>query len=260
MGTLFFIASKLIWALIKPETWIALGLGWALLAALRMEPRRARRRLTATLVLVLVIGFVPLGHLLLTRLESRYPVDPPLPRVDGIVILGGGEEPRIAARWGMVQLNEGGERYLAGLMLARRFPQARVVFAGGSGRLSDLGGIDASEGAMAEALFRSMGLPADRLLIEDRSRNTAENAALSLPLAAPEPGETWVLVTSAFHMPRAMTSFARAGWPDMIAYPVDHRSEPLRGNIRWSLADNLVDLNTAAKEYVGRLAYGLAGR
>lgn len=260
MDTVFFIASKLVWATIKPETWILLALAWALLAALRNHPKRARRRLVVTLTLVAVMGYFPLGQVLLARLEATYPTDPPLTRVDGIVILGGGEEPRIAQSWGMVQLNEAGERYLGGLMLANRFPDARVVFAGGSARLTDLGGIAASEGAMAERLFRSMGLPADRLVIEDRSRNTAENATLSRALAQPQQSETWVLVTSAFHMPRAMTSFARAGWPDMTPYPVDHRSEPFWGKTGWNLGENLIDLNTATKEYVGRLAYGLAGR
>lgn len=260
MGTLFFVASKLIWALIKPETWILLALIWALLAALRNHPKRARRRLTFAVLLVAVMGYLPLGQALLARIEATYPADPALTRVDGIVILGGGESPQIARHWGMVQLNEAGERYLGGLMLARRFPDARVVFAGGSARLSDLNGIEASEGAMAELLFQSMGLPADRLVIEDTSRNTAENATLSRALAQPRPGETWVLVTSAFHMPRAMTSFARAGWPAMVPYPVDHRSEPFGDRIGWNLAENLIDLNTATKEYIGRLAYDLAGK
>jgi len=105
-----------------------------------------------------------------------------------------------------------------------------------------------------------MGIAPDRIVTETRSRNTSENAGFSLPLAAPAPGETWVLVTSAFHMPRAMESFRRAGWPDLTAFPVDHRAPPNWARLTWDFTGNLGKTEIAIKEYVGLLAYGILGR
>ena len=99
------------------------------------------------------------------------------------------------------------------------------------------------------------GLAAERLTLERASRNTAENARLTYDLIAPEPSETWVLVTSAFHMPRSVASFEAAGWQGIIPWPVDYRAGTLRGGIGWDLGRNLEVLNTAVREYIGLLAY-----
>ena len=97
-------------------------------------------------------------------------------------------------------------------------------------------------------------------MLETASRNTAENARLSLALANPEPGSVWVLVTSAFHMPRALNSFRAAGWPDVVPYPVDYRTTNFTERIGWGLLRNMQVLNIAIREQVGRLAYRFAGR
>ena len=152
------------------------------------------------------------------------------------------------------------ERYPAALELAQRFPEARLLFTGGSGALRDLAGAEVSEGAMAERFFLGLGVAPARLLIEDRSRNTAENARLSLALASPDPNETWVLVTSAFHMPRAMRSFEAAGWAGLTPWPVDYRTAGFTDRIGWDLTRNLRVLNIAIREQVGQLAYRLSGR
>lgn len=260
MDTLFFIASKVVWGLIRPETWLVLGLGLTLVALLRGWQRAARWLGGLTLAFALAVAILPLGDLLIAPLESRYPPAPALDRVDGIVVLGGAEEAAIAERWGGTQLNQGAERFTGALALARRFPGAQVVFAGGSGRLRDMAGIETPESSVAESFFAGQGLDPERLLLESNSRNTAENAAFSLAVADPQPGERWVLVTSAFHMPRAMRSFARAGWPEMTAWPVDHRSRPFADGVGWDLADNLDLMDTALKEYLGLLVYGVTGR
>ena len=188
--------------------------------------RLALMTVSITLTLLFALSVVPLGDLLLQPIERTYAAQPPLDRVDGIVVLGGGEDARASAYWDQMQLNEGGERYTAVLALARRFQQARILFTGGSGALSDLAGIVTSEADMAERFFLDQGIAPWRLLLEGQSRNTAENARLSLALAAPGPGETWVLVTSAFQMPRAMRSFNAAGWTGLVPGPVDYGVRP----------------------------------
>ena len=120
--------------------------------------------------------------------------------------------------------------------------------------------MDHAEAAMAAEVFRDQGIAPERVILEGQARNTAENARLSRALAAPAAGEVWVLVTSAFHMPRAMRSFEAAGWTGVVAYPVDYRTAAFRDGIGWDLAGNLAVLNTAIKEQVGQLGYQMTGR
>lgn len=256
MDTLFFILSKLAWGLLKPETWILICALLTCLTVWRGRFRGARVWSAATLGLVLAIGALPIGGQLVMSLEKRHPANPPLTRVDGIIVLGGGEW---VPRFGQPQVNEGGERYIETLALALRFPEARVVYSGGSGALKhalDAPGVHARS---ARLFLERSGLDPDRLTFETSSRNTAENAALSLELVQPQPGETWVLVTSAFHMPRALRSFERAGWTGIVPWPADFRGR--RGPpVDWDFSRNLDLLSVGLREYIGLVAYGVTDR
>ena len=256
MDTLVYIVSKLVGALVRPETWLVTGMALALLGLIFRRLRMAGFVLGLTFVATLLVAIFPIGELLLQPLEARYPTNPLLQKVDGIIVLGGGEDPAKSAFWGQPQLRESAERYTAALELARRFPQAQVLFAGGKGQLRDLAGGGVTEGSIAQEFFTAQGLAPERLLLEQESRNTSENATRSFTLAQPQPGQTWVLITSAFHMPRSMHAFTQAGWPELVAYPVDYRSGNFVDGTGWDLAENLRVLNTALKEYVGLLVYG----
>jgi len=260
MDTVFFIASKLIGALLRPDTWIIIALAIVVLAIIMQRRRLAIWLGSLTLVALATLAILPLGSLLLQPIERSYPANPPLSQVDGIIVLGGGEDARASDYWGQMQFNEGGDRFAAGLSLARQFPDAQLLFTGGSGALRDVAGATVSEASIAGRFFLDQGIDPDRLLLEGRSRNTTENASLSLVLANPSPDETWVLVTSAFHMPRAVRSFEAAGWTGLVAWPVDYRTSRFIDGIGWDLTRNLQVLNTAIREQVGQLAHGLTGR
>ena len=260
MDTVFFIASKLLGALLRPDTWIIIALAIVVLALITQRRRLAVWVGGLTLFTLVTLTIIPLGNLLLQPIERSYPVNPSLSQVDGIIVLGGGEDARASVYWGQMQLNEGGDRYAAGVALARRFPDARLLFTGGSGALRDVAGAAVSEASIAERFLLEQGIDPERLLLESRSRNTAGNASLSLTLANPSADETWVLVTSAFHMPRAMRSFEAAGWSGLVAWPVDYRTARFTDDIGWDLTRNLQVLNTAIREQVGQLAYSLTGR
>ena len=260
VDTAFFIASKLVGALIRVDTWIVFSFALIALALALNWRRLATITSVISFCLLMVLAIVPMGDLLLRPFESAYPANPALAQVDGIIVLGGGEDVSAASFWRQPQINEGGDRFLGGLALAHRFPEARVMFAGGSGRLRDAGGAQTSEASIAAQIFRSQGLDSDRLLFEDRSRNTSENARLSLSLANPAPDETWVLVTSAFHMPRALRSFEAAGWDGVVPYPVDYRTRSFADGIGWNLIHNIDVLNTGIRETIGSLAYSVASR
>lgn len=260
VDTAFFIASKLVGALLRPDTWIIIAFVIVVLALITRRQRVALCVSSLTFLALVTLAVLPLGNLLLQPIEQTYPTHPSLPRVDGIIILGGGEDARASEYWGQMQFNEGGDRFAAGISLARRFPNARLLFAGGSGALRDVAGAAVSEASVAEDFFLDQGIDPRRLLLEGRSRNTTENARLSLELANPRTTEHWVLVTSAFHMPRAMRSFEAAGWPRLVAWPVDYRTSGFVDDIGWDLTRNLQVLNTAIREHVGQLAYSMLGR
>lgn len=249
-----FILSKLIGAVIRVDSWLVIAIGVILFALLTGRMRLATGAAAGTFATILILAILPLGDLLLRPLERAYPVDPPLDHVDGIIVLGGATNQAASVFWGQPQISEAGDRMTAGVALARRFPAAKVVFTGGSGRIRDLGGAATTEASVAREIFGSLGLQADRMLYEDRSRNTADNARLSLPLAEPQPGEVWLLVTSAYHMPRSMARFEAVGWPGLVAWPVDYIGRSFSDGIGWNLTRNLYALNVAIKEGVGLLA------
>ena len=120
-----------------------------------------------------------------------------------------------AAR-GQTVFDEGGERLTEAVILAKRYPQARIVYTGGNGSL--IGGTS-TEAVQARNLMVAMGVARDRVTIEDKSRNTDENARFTAAIVHPEASQRWLIVTSAFHMPRAMGVFEKAGFHP-IAYPV----------------------------------------
>lgn len=260
MDTALFILSKLIGLALQVDTWLVIGMVVSLVAARFARPRLARWSFRSTLAALLAIGIFPIGEILLRPLEAEFPPRGAPARIDGIVVLGGVEDPRATAAWGEPQLNEAAERLTAAAALAIAHPEARLVFSGGSGRLRNtvLGQPDIP--SIAVDFFVSLGIDPDRITWEDQSRNTAENARFSYEVAAPASGETWVLVTSAFHMGRALASFEAAGWPEIIPHPVDYRTGSFSDGIGWNLSGNLEILNIAIKEWVGRLAYRWTGR
>lgn len=260
LDTLFFIASKVFRSLIRADVWLLIAAAATTLALLRNRPRAARRWSIGLLAYILVLGLLPVGELVMRPLETRYPPNPPLPAIDGIVVLGGGEDTTRTIYWDQPQVNDAGERFTAAIALARQIPDVPVLFTGGDGQLTGLLSDRPGGAIVAEKLFADLGLPTDRVQLEGLSRNTAENARFSYDLIQPTPDQTWVLVTSAFHMPRAMRSFDAAGWPGMIAWPVDFRTGAGTGEFGWFFLGQMGNINTALKEYVGLVAYGLTGR
>ena len=173
---------------------------------------------------LLAIGIFPIGDILLRPLEAEFPPWAAPEQIDGIVVLGNVEDQRATAVCGEPQLNEAAERLTAAAALDIAHPEARLVFSGGSGRLRNaiLGQPDIP--SVSVDFFVSLGIDPARITWEVQSRNTAENARFSCEVAACAFGESWVLVTRAFHMGRALNSFQAAGWDDTIPYPVDYRT------------------------------------
>ncbi len=236
---------------------IAVALAGILLMATRF--RRIGQALVIVAVLLLaVIGIAPVGNALMLPLEERFPKwKPKGASPHGIVVLGGAISPDVSAAREDIALNEAAERMTAIARLAREHPRARIVFTGGSGRLFK----GASEADFVASLFESFGIPRDRIVLENRARNTVENAVLTKALVQPKPAERWLLVTSAHHMPRSVGIFRKAGFP-VEAHPVDFRtrgSADLAGPFG-SLASGLARTDAAMHEWAGLVVYWLMGR
>jgi uncharacterized SAM-binding protein YcdF (DUF218 family) len=259
---MFFYLSKILWFFANPSSFLV---AVTLLAILLGAGSSARwRRWWRGLALVAglglgVAGFSPLGAWLLRPLEDRFPV-PPLDGLDpaGIIVLGGPIETAIGAARGQVHIGEGAERLTSAVALSRRFPQARLVFTGGSSAVIEQIGPEAVD---ARRLWLDLGVAPERITIEDKSRNTDENARFTWNVLQPKPGQRFLLVTSAYHMARSVGLFRKAGF-DVIPYPVDYRT---RGNLAdlkpmSPASEGLARVDLATREWTGLVAYRLTGR
>jgi uncharacterized SAM-binding protein YcdF (DUF218 family) len=221
-------------------------------------PRAGRRVVTATVFVMCLIGALPIGHVLMTVLEDRFPAVHDIAQpIDGIIVLGGSFDTLITEQRGQIAIGDPSERLTEFVALGRRFPAAKMVFSGGAGAWYRP---DLKEAVLAYRFFTDMGFDAARVIYESESRSTFENATFSYNLVRPAKGERWLLVTSASHMPRAVGCFRKLGW-EVIAYPVDyHTAGKLRLDWYFDFGVGIAVLNGAAYEWLGLIAYRILGR
>ena len=257
---MFFALSKTLGVMALPTNFlIGLGIFGALLCASRWA-RLGRRLVITAIVLLAIFGFSPLGSLLLYPLESRFPPwNAASGAPDGIIVLGGPIDADLSVQHEVPVVRSAADRIIAGATLARQYPKARFVFTGGSPNLI---ANDAREADYASAIFESLGIAKSRLIMERRSRNTYENAQFTADMVKPKRGERWLLVTSAYHMPRSVGLFRKAGFT-VEPYPLDWRV-----GSSWSdvLAldtianDGLGRTDLGLREWMGLIAYRLTGK
>ena len=258
MDTAFFIASKVIWAFISPDSLIVLLGAGAWFAMLIGWQKLSRSLLASCTFLLVTIAALPVGEWLIAPLENRFSANAALPaNPDGVIVLGGALDPLKSELWGQAEVQAFGERIYSLLYMSQLYPSAQIIYSGGNGSVLEQ---DYNEADYARFLFDQLGLTDRAILYESESRNTAENATNSKTLVNPQPDQDWILVTSAFHMPRSVGVFCQQEWP-VYAYPVDHYSQ--RGNLlrlNFNFAENLSVLRTAVREWVGLVAYRFSGR
>lgn len=259
---MFHAISKIFWTFVQPSSAIAFVIAaGVLLALLRADPRPGLRIAATGAASLLVAGFSPLANFLIIPLEERFPVPVVTQGANtfaGIIVLGGAEDGRIGRARGQLILNEAGERITEAVSLAHKLPGVRLFFSGGIGSAIRE---EAPAGAQIGAFWRSAGIAAERIAFEEQSRTTYENAVVAKRILAPKPGEHFLLVTSAYHMPRSIAAFRSADF-DVTAYPVDFRTKDGGDRLRpfSSVAAGLKRMDEAAREWVGLVAYRVLGR
>jgi uncharacterized SAM-binding protein YcdF (DUF218 family) len=256
----FFFLSKTLGVLLLPSN-LLIGVGvLGLILLLTRFVSLGRKLVVASVLLIAICGFSPIGNLLLYSLESRFPPwDDTRGAPDGIVVLGGAIDLDLSAAHSTAVFGPSIDRIVAAAGLAHRYPKARIVFSGGNAGLYP---DDASrEADFALTVLESFGFSKDRLVMERRSRNTQENAEFSKALVPPKEGERWLLVTSAYHMARAVGIFRKAQFA-VEPYPVDWRASSRAGLLRFSrfFMVGLGRVDIASREWMGLIAYWITGR
>ena len=250
-----FLFSKLLSAITQPMFWLAMWWALALLMLTRWH-RRAVIMLWSGLAVLGLLGFQAIPDALLRPLENRYPV----PVADtiashpGFIVLGGAVgHPGSFVAHGQVPLGEAAERMTVPVGLVRQFPKLELVFSGGEGRLLPTG---VSEAELARVFYQQQGLDMAKVSLEGGSRSTRENAQQVARLLGDRCKEPWLLVTSAWHMPRSMAEFEAVGCK-VTPYPVDFRTGDASSLTEYSLAHSLLRWQTALHEWLGLLVYGM---
>lgn len=259
---MFYVISKTIWFFAQPSSamTILLVLG-LMLSGTRRFARGGRRLAWTGAVLLIVCGLGPVANIVILPLEQRFPAQHgrlPAAPVTGIIVLGGYEDGRISSARGTLTLNEAAERFTETALLAHRLPGIPVVISGGSAVFV----LDEKPAAQSLAEYlRGIGIAAERIKLEDQSITTYENALFSRRLLSPKPGQRWILVTSAAHMPRAAGAFRHQGF-EIIAWPADFRTKDAGDRLRTfsGIPAGLKRLDEAVMEWAGLVAYRTLGR
>ncbi|MFO1171505.1 MAG: YdcF family protein [Hyphomicrobiaceae bacterium] len=257
-----FVLTRSLWFLVQPSMLLCLALlaGLALLSTSWVA--LGRRLAISAALLLLVLGISPIGNWLILPLEMRFPrPDPATPAPPaGIIVLGGGVDTYVARARGVPAMTEAGERVVEAAMLARRFPDVPVIYSGGSAAfIYD----SMSEAEAARDILVGLGVEPKRILYDNTSRTTGENAKETVKLIASvpaAPGKRYLLVTSAYHMPRSVGVFRKAGL-DVVAWPVDYRSRGPQDLWRFfdKPSEGLRRVDIIVREWLGLFTYWLGG-
>lgn len=255
---MFFYLSKIFWFFADPGNVLLMVLCLGAVLVFRRRDKLGRRLLAFAAILSFIVAIVPIGINLLIILENRFPEVRQLPeKVDGIIVLGGVIDEVVTKSRGQISIGGAVERLTEFAALSKKYPNAKLVFTSGSGKLLTQ---NIKEGDAVGPFLDILGVDLNRVQIENQSRNTYENALMSKQMVNPGPQETWILITSAFHMPRTVGIFRQIGWK-VMPYPVDFgfTSEPVL-TPTFNLIGGYGFLSRAIHEWLGLVFYRLTDK
>jgi len=202
---MFFILSKILAFIITPLVWV---IALLLLAIFSKNERRKKRSLLWSAILLIFFSnnFVldecmrawEIEATQVATLDSTY---------DAGIVLGG--MLRYDQKFDRLQFDRGSDRLLQAIELYKKGRIKKILFSGGSGSLLVP---EAKEAFYAKRFLLTIGIPEEDIIIESESRNTKENAEFTKKILDEKfPRGKYLLITSAFHMRRAMGCFTKAG-------------------------------------------------
>ncbi len=253
-----YFLSKFIWFILSPLNLLVLLLLISFFSNKLNLKVFSKFTLIFSLLFFIIIGFFPIGQLLLFKLENKYQSISKLPEnIDGLIILGGPSSAGLTAIYDQVNFNDGGERLTEAVLVIKKNKPKKIIFSGGSSKQN----FKSSHAFVAKKFFSEMGIDTKDIYFEYHSRNTYENILYSKKIINPKKYEQWIIITSAFHMLRAIKVADKLEW-NLTPYPVDYRTtKNFAGfNFSFNLLANINNFDLAFHEYVGLFSYYFLGR
>ena len=193
---MFFYFSKILWLITSPDILLLIALCVVAILVWTKWIKAAKYIILLIAIGSIMITTLPITSTILNNLENRFPRNQELPKkISGIIVLGGVIDQYLTQNRKQLAINGAVERLTEFARLSKIFPTAKLVFSGGSGVL---GNQDLKEANFVGPLLSELGIASNRIIYEDRSRNTYENAILSNNLLKPKEDEKWILISSAF--------------------------------------------------------------
>ena len=253
-----FYLSKMIWLVLNPfNIFVLFTIVTIILHLISFRKISIAIFLTNFLYLI-IISFLPIGNYLINKIEKEYHSNLIIPdKLDGILILGGATNPSMYKEFNQISVNGSAERLIESVSIIKRFKYSKVIFSGGSGVINrpDLG-----HSQVAKSFYKKIGIEESRIIFEDNSRNTYENILFAKKIAKPKLNENWLLITSAFHMKRAMLIASKNEW-ELIPYAVDFKTmKKFRFTPNLNLLSNINSLQNGLHEWLGLIFYYLMKR
>ena len=256
----FYSLSSMLWSTFQPVQALVYLLLLVLILSFFNKNKFSRIINSITIILFILVILLPNGTYLLWKLENAYTIPKSFPnKIDGILILGGGINPILTYEHSQTILNEKIERIIESVKLIKQFPDAKVIYSEGAPITAKINitNIDA-----VKFFYKQMGVNNKKIIFENKSRNTYENIIFSKKFINENDSNKWILLTSAYHMKRAMSVAAKLEL-NFIPYPVDYR---LQTAYNWKLVyivkgrtflTNLNHFQLAIHEYIGLIVYYL---
>ena len=253
-----FFLSKFLWSIINPFNIILFFIFIGIVLHFFLKNKLYKFCYFIALLIFIFIAIMPTGNLLYFQLEKKFHTTASLPsEIDGILILSGATDPPLTKEYNLIHLNGSAERLIESIFLMNKYPKAKVIFSGGSGAIHDQ---NLTHSYVAKKFYKQLNINIRNIVFESKSRNTYENILYSLKIANPSSDEKWILITSAFHMTRAMNISEKLDWK-IIPYAVDFRAGK---KFSWkptiSFFGNISAMQSASHEWIGLIAYYFMGR
>ena len=216
---------------------------------------RFKKLITFVFFVLTLISFFPLGKLGLRYLENDYLIQKKFSKIENIIVLSGSEDLETTEITNKLSLGPSSERLIMSVKIANENPKSNIYHLGGNGYLRNQ---IISENEVAKKFYNNVGFNLNRVKFINNSRNTIENfdSIKNKNFA----NDTSILITSAFHMKRAMM-ISRQFDMNFIPYAVDFRSINHSSFINYyqtfSVAQNWSSFNIFFREIIGIFAFKL---